>query len=227
MSATLTRNETTADLREVLSQANGGFVVSLLLPGKYRAEVTKPGFKTTVQPGVTISVTETARLDVTLEVGAVQEQVTVSTEVALLQTESSALGRVTDHQQVSDLPLVARNFTQIVTLSPGIEANVNNASDLGRGSGGTSQGNFRAHGAEGAEAGDQPGIARHHARTQSRQAGAFGQGMKGEKTAEIARLFQPRGQGAALLPERISVQSRSVDLGGSDLVGLDGHSSVD
>jgi hypothetical protein len=145
------RNETTADLREVLSQANGGFVVPLLLPGKYRLEVKKPGFKTTVQPGVTISVTETARLDVTLEVGAVQEQVTVSTEAALLQTESSALGRVTDRQQVSDLPLVARNFTQIVTLSPGIEANVNNASDLGRGAGGTSQGNFRAHGAQGAD----------------------------------------------------------------------------
>src|SRR6516225_3873726 len=145
------RNDATGDLREVLTQANGGFIVPLLPPGNYRAEIAKPGFKTTVKPGITISVTETARLDLTLDVGAVQEQVTVSTEAALLQTESSALGRVTDRQSVSDLPLVARNFTQIVTLSPGIEANVTNASDLGRGAGGTSQGNFRAHGAGGAD----------------------------------------------------------------------------
>jgi hypothetical protein len=145
------RNDATGDLREVLTQANGGFIVPLLPPGIYRAEIAKPGFKTTVKQAVTISVTETARLDLTLDVGAVQEQVTVSTEAALLQTESSALGRVTDHQSVSDLPLVARNFTQIVTLSPGIEANVTNASDLGRGAGGATQGNFRAHGAGGAD----------------------------------------------------------------------------
>src|SRR5262249_8408717 len=64
-----------------------------------------------------------------------------------LQTETTALGRVTDRALVSNLPLVTRNFTQIVTLSPGVSASVTNASELGRGSSSESQGSFRAHGA--------------------------------------------------------------------------------
>jgi hypothetical protein len=145
------KNETTGESREVVSQASGSYSVPLLRPGAYRVELTKPGFRTTVIVGVQINVTETARMDPSLEVGAIQEQVTVSTEALLLQTESSALGRVTDRAAVNDLPLVTRNYTQIVTLSPGIAANVTNASDLGRGAGGLSQGNFRSHGAGGAD----------------------------------------------------------------------------
>jgi len=144
-------NEATGEVRSVMSQSNGAFVVALLPPGAYRVEMSKTGFKVAVRTGLTVSVTETMRLDVALEVGTLQEQVTVTTEAALLQTESSALGRVTDHAAVANLPLVTRNYTQIVTLSPGIAVNVNNASDLGRGAGGMSQGNFRAHGAEGAD----------------------------------------------------------------------------
>src|SRR5690242_754595 len=88
------RNETTGELREVMSQSSGSYVVPLLPPGKYRIELSKGGFRTTVIEGLLINVTETARLDPSLEVGAVQEQVVVTTEAQLLQTESSALGRV-------------------------------------------------------------------------------------------------------------------------------------
>ena len=144
-------NNATGEARTVTSQANGSYLVPLLLPGTYRVEFSKTGFKATVKAELQINVTETARLDIQLEVGAVQEQVTVTTEATLLQTESATLGRVTDHAVVVNLPLVTRNYTQIVTLSPGISAGVNNASALGRGSGGESQGNFRAHGASGAD----------------------------------------------------------------------------
>lgn len=144
-------NERTGETRTVTSQTNGNYTLPLLLPGSYRVEFSASGFKQAVKVGLTINVTETSRLDVQLEVGGVQEQVTITSEAALLQTESSTLGRVTDRQLVSNLPLVTRNFTQIVTLSPGIAANVTNATELGRGSGGNSQGNFRAHGASGAD----------------------------------------------------------------------------
>src|SRR5213079_2826128 len=90
-------------------------------------------------------------LDVQLEVGAVEEKVVVVSESQLLQTESPALGSVTDHDAVVNLPLVTRNYTQIVTLSPGIAAGVTNAAALGRGSSGESQGGFRVHGASGAD----------------------------------------------------------------------------
>jgi hypothetical protein len=144
-------SDATGEVRTAASQPSGAYVVPLLLPGTYTVEFVKSGFKTAVKTALEVIVTETARLDVQLEAGGVQEKVTITADAPLLQTESSALGRVTDRALVTNLPLVTRNYTQIVTLSPGIEANVVNATDLGRGSGGLSQGNFRANGASGAD----------------------------------------------------------------------------
>jgi hypothetical protein len=142
-------NAATGEERTVVSQENGNYTVPLLLPGSYRVEFSATGFKQAVKPVLQINVTETARLDVQLEVGNVQEQVTVTSEAELLQTESSTLGTVANSRAVSNLPLVNRNYTQIVTLSPGIAAEVNNASEIGRGTSGESAGNFRTHGAFG------------------------------------------------------------------------------
>jgi hypothetical protein len=71
---------------------------------------------------------------VQLAVGAVQEEVTVTTEAQLMQTESSTLGTVTTGEQITSLPLVSRNYTQIVALNPGVAANVTDSRELGRGS---------------------------------------------------------------------------------------------
>jgi hypothetical protein len=142
-------NEATGEERTVVSQGNGNYTVPLLLPGSYRLEFSATGFKKSVKSDLQVNVTETARLDIQLEVGSVQEVVTVTSEAELLQTESSALGRVADSTTVSNLPLVTRNYTQIVTLSPGIQAPVTRGDELGRGSGGESGGNFRSHGSFG------------------------------------------------------------------------------
>jgi hypothetical protein len=144
-------NEATGESRIVETHENGSFVVPLLLPGSYRFEVSKAGFKTATRSKVQINVTETARLDAQLELGEISSTVDITAGAELLQTESSALGRVTTRELVANLPLVTRNYTQIVTLSPGIASNVTNATELGRGSGGLTQGNFRAHGASGAD----------------------------------------------------------------------------
>src|ERR1043166_6526873 len=144
-------NESTGEKRDVVSQETGAYTIALLPPGSYKVEFTKRGFKIAVKTGLQISVTETRRLDTQLEVGSVQERVVVVSDSQLLQTESPTLGSVADHDTVANLPLVTRNYTQIVTLSPGIAAGVTNAAALGRGSSGESQGNFRVHGASGAE----------------------------------------------------------------------------
>jgi Carboxypeptidase regulatory-like domain/TonB-dependent Receptor Plug Domain len=144
-------NEATGETRTAASRQNGIYIVPLLPPGIYRVEFSRSGFKTAVKPGLEINVTETARFDIGLELGEVQEQITVTSEAQLLQTEASALGRVTDRALVNNLPLVTRNYTQIVTLSPGVASGVTNAAELGRGNGGLSQGNFRAYGASGAD----------------------------------------------------------------------------
>ena len=142
-------NEATGAKRQVESQGNGSYSAPLLQPGTYKVEVSMTGFKAATVKGIRVNVTETARLDVKLNIGSTLEVVTVRSDAEILQTESSTLGRVVESEQVTDLPLVTRNYTDIVTLSPGIAAGVRDASALGSGSGSQNQGGFRANGAFG------------------------------------------------------------------------------
>jgi hypothetical protein len=132
-------SEASGEVRTVTTNGIGAFVVPLLLPGTYRAEISQTGFRSVTVPHVKITVTETNALNIRLEVGQVSEKVVVEAEVAQLQTESSALGRVTSSEQVESLPLAMRNFTQIIALNPGVSAEVSNAGELGRGGGGNNQ----------------------------------------------------------------------------------------
>lgn len=141
-------NESTAASRSVVSGSDGTYRIAALPPGSYRVEINSRGFKTATVPRISVVVTEIIRLNVQLEVGAMTESVQVQATEELVQTESSARGRVVDQTAIVNLPLVSRNYTQIIGLSPGVTAQVTNASDLGRGSGGlggTGVG-FYAHG---------------------------------------------------------------------------------
>ncbi len=144
-------NEATGEKRNGVSQDNGDYAFSQLLPGAYRIEFFKSGFKKAIKSALRVNVTETSRLDIQLEVGEMTQTVSVTTQTELLQSESPALGRVADEITVKNLPLVTRNYTQIVTLSPGISASVTNATALGRGTGGESGGAFRSNGAFGGD----------------------------------------------------------------------------
>src|SRR5947207_6914175 len=126
-------NQATGEARTVTSNPRGVYSVPALLPGLYTLEASKDGFKTLNVRDVKITVTETATLDLHLEIGQVAERVTVEGYAEQLQTESSTLGRVTSGEQVRDLPLVTRNYTQIVSLNPGVAADVNDAGAIGRG----------------------------------------------------------------------------------------------
>src|SRR6266850_4096781 len=103
-------NEATREMRTAISGENGGYSLPLLAPGSYRLEAALTGFKTALRSGIRISVTETTRLDVQLEVGGVSEIVNVEAAPVMLQQESSALGRVTTESVISNLPLVTRKL---------------------------------------------------------------------------------------------------------------------
>jgi Carboxypeptidase regulatory-like domain/TonB dependent receptor len=126
-------NVGTGESHEFDSQPNGSYLAPLLPPGTYRIEVSKSGFKRAVLAGISVFVTETHTANIKLEVGAVTESVTVVVQAELLETQSQTLGHVTDERMVEGLPLVTRNYTQILALSPGVSADVNNAGDIGAG----------------------------------------------------------------------------------------------
>lgn len=126
-------SQATGEARTVSSNAHGLFVVPALLPGMYTVEISKDGFKSLRYQNVNVVVTETTAVNPRLEIGSLTEQITVQGFAAQLQTESSTLGQVTNGEQVRDLPLVTRNYTQIVSLNPGVAADVNDAGAIGRG----------------------------------------------------------------------------------------------
>jgi Carboxypeptidase regulatory-like domain/TonB dependent receptor len=131
-------NEVTGEVRTVNSTSSGNYEAELLTPGSYRVEISKAGFKQSADQNVKVIVTETSKLSVQLQPGSEEQTVTVSGQTDILQTESNALGRVSDQRVVEGLPLVTRNYTQLIGLSPGVTTSVTNAGNLGRGNGGIS-----------------------------------------------------------------------------------------
>jgi hypothetical protein len=111
--------------REVTAQTNdeGVYSVLSLQPGKYQISVAQTNFKTTKQE-VTLEVAQNATLDFALEPGAVTETVTVTSDVPLVETSSSALGSVVSGETIVELPLNGRNVLELARLSPGVTQGV-------------------------------------------------------------------------------------------------------
>jgi hypothetical protein len=132
VTVTLTSNATGA-VRTAITGTDGTYKFSLLPPGDYKIRFAANGFKTAEVGSVILNVTETPALDRVMEVGAQSEQVTVEAAAEVLQTESSTLGTVVTGQSINDAPLASRNYTQILSMSAGAAAGVNDATALGKG----------------------------------------------------------------------------------------------
>jgi Carboxypeptidase regulatory-like domain len=126
-------NAGTGAERSTTTDSSGSYKLSLLSPGNYSVKFSSQGFKTAETPAVTVSVTETAVLNHRLELGSQTEQVTVEATAVTIQTENATNGGLVTSQEVTTLPLVNRNYTQIINLSPGVVANVSSASSVGNG----------------------------------------------------------------------------------------------
>lgn len=113
------RNQETNASREVVSNADGDYNVALLVPGVYQVIAEKPGFRRSVYKGVTLDVDQTVRADFVLQVGGINEEITVTDAVPLVQTDTSTLGQVIDQREVHGLPLNERNFLNFALLVPG------------------------------------------------------------------------------------------------------------
>src|SRR6267143_2109153 len=123
----------TGQSRSVTTGEDGSYKLNLLTPGNYRVRFEIAGFRAVEVPSVKVNVTETAVLDRALEVGTQAEAVRVEAEVETIQTASSALGTVATAATVTELPLSTRNYTNLLAMSSGANASVQDASLIGKG----------------------------------------------------------------------------------------------
>ena len=107
--------------RTMETNSAGEYRVELLPVGNYRVEITKTGFKKVVLGGVVLEVNVPARVDAVVQLGDINQTVTVSESVPLVDTTSPEIGRTIENQEVVNLPLVNRNAYQLLQLTPGVQ----------------------------------------------------------------------------------------------------------
>src|SRR6201997_2411142 len=113
-------NRDTSLDRSASTNSVGSYVMTNVLPGNYDLKVTMSGFGPAVKTGLILLVNQTATYDFTLKAGAVNEVVEVQDNPVTLETSTSELGVAVVREQVNDLPLNGRNFTQLLNLTPGV-----------------------------------------------------------------------------------------------------------
>lgn len=109
----------TSERRSQTTDASGNYQFVNLVPGRYRVEIERTGFKRLVRE-VTVEVQAAVRVDAALEVGDVSQTVEVTAQTPLLQTENSTLGQVVQARKVLEMPLNGRNVLNLVALVPGV-----------------------------------------------------------------------------------------------------------
>jgi outer membrane receptor protein involved in Fe transport len=115
-------NADTGVVQETETNDAGLFVLPNLEPGRYSVLVRKEGFRASERKGIVVHVGDQLRLDFSLELGSVADQITVEAEATLLQTAHASQSMVVDNRKVVDLPLNGRNAMHLVALTPGITA---------------------------------------------------------------------------------------------------------
>jgi hypothetical protein len=109
-----------AQKHSIETDASGNYTFVSILPGRYKLEGEKTGFKKFLREPIEVQIESGLRVDIALQVGAQTETVEVTSEVPLLQPETNSLGQVVEQRTVTELPLNGRNPLALVELVPGV-----------------------------------------------------------------------------------------------------------
>ena len=121
--ATVTaRNTETGLVRTDVTGAEGRYVIAGLPPGTYELRAELPSFKPHVRRGIDLSVAQALVLNITLEVGGLSEEVTVTGNIPVVNTSSAELSYLIGSDAIEQLPLNGRNYTDLALMQPGVLA---------------------------------------------------------------------------------------------------------
>jgi hypothetical protein len=119
------RNLDTGFTRNVPSGADGAYRLEFMPIGRYTVDAALSGFKTASRSGIVLQVTDTARVDVSLEIGSLTDTVNVTSAAPVVNTSSAEIGRTMEAAAIVSLPLVDRNVYTLLDLTPGVQSNNN------------------------------------------------------------------------------------------------------
>ena len=114
------KNQATGMFRETTTSTDGTYLVTGLLPGTYDVTAELTGFRKFQREAVVLEIGKTATIDIQLQVGGLEEAVTVTGETPLVDTTSKEVGGNIGGREMRDLPVFNRNWIQFVSLLPGI-----------------------------------------------------------------------------------------------------------
>jgi len=133
------RNVATNLTQSTATNSLGRYEIPNLPVGEYEVQASMTGFQTVVHKGITLTVGSHLVVDFSLPVGQITQTVSVESEVSRVETETAAVSSLVSPQQMSQLPLNGRNFEQLLSLAPGVQA-ITQAFITGGGGGGLSSG---------------------------------------------------------------------------------------
>jgi hypothetical protein len=119
--------------RTATTSGDGGYSFTLLKPGNYRLEITAPNFKKAIVSPVQVRIGETARQDVSLEAGRIEETVNVEATASLINPSSATTGQPLGAETLRQLPLASPNFLFLMSLSAGTASEPTDVRTAGRG----------------------------------------------------------------------------------------------
>jgi hypothetical protein len=118
--AVTAKNVDTGAVRGTVANGKGFYQLFSLPPGEYEIRATKPGFREEIHTGVHLAVDQTATVDLSLSVGEISQQITVSGDAPVVSVAATDISGLVGGQQIRDLPLNGRSYDELLTLNPGV-----------------------------------------------------------------------------------------------------------
>jgi hypothetical protein len=113
-------HQASGQTRLLTTDANGNYVAPALPVGEYTVKAELPNFQSQLRQGIVLQVGRQAQVDLTLQVGNINQEVTIDTSVPALQTANAELSEIIDNARVTSLPLNGRQFVDLTLLSDNV-----------------------------------------------------------------------------------------------------------